>query len=163
MMYSLWLGPAACCQAVSADCQDMLGAMATALPGGGRRSVAERSTHHTPGWHKCAIPTCPTLTATWAWLPHPPPSRQQPGKKHMHLHMLLRTVYAQQVFTVAASTPAAAPCPPNLGLLISTMRVTVVSIHPGGSLGPSLLIYFCQGPHRCLGHLERLKRGLHLS
>lgn len=139
-MHSLWLGPAAArCQAVSADCQDVLGAMATALPGGGRRSVAERSTYHMPGWHKCAIPTsqppglgCPLL--------HPRDNGLEGSACTFTRCPGLFVPSKCSLWLL----PHLQPFPPSLGLLISTIRVTAVSIHPGGGVGPSLLIYFAQ-------------------
>lgn len=52
------LGPVARYQVVSADCQDVLGAMATALPTGEERSVAGALTVW-PGWRECVSSTRP--------------------------------------------------------------------------------------------------------
>lgn len=53
-----WLGPVACYQVMSADCQDVLGAMATALPTAEGRSVTGAPTAWS-GWHERVSPTRP--------------------------------------------------------------------------------------------------------
>lgn len=87
---------------VSADCQDVLGTMAMALPEGEGRSGA-------------AAPTCPTLRDPQAWLSHAPPHEQRPGRKLIHHPPCAAHSHSNPASVhCGAPTPAAPPSPLDL-------------------------------------------------